>query len=183
MNKESNLSIKHQLQDWITKPNYKFMMTIQCDKTNEMSETELNQRLRILDYRLNKKFLINRFTSLPLQNRFWCMGFNETDSDGVLHQHILVFTPDENSTSFSSRVSPLEINFIAMDLLFSWYSIPSLKPNGFKRKIQIPHIMKIDKKRKQSVVRYVSKQIQSNDLSNMNFSCESFDNKTTELFV
>ena len=214
MNKESNLSAKHQLQDWLSSVDFSYMVTIQCDKKNEMSETELNQRLRIFDYKLPKKYLVNRFTKLPLESRIWCIGFIESEknsyrnwiddeglhkfceypkyrnetamfkngSDVGLHQHILVFVPEKNSTSFSSRLSPLATNFIGIDLLFTWYSIPSLKPGGFRRKIQPPHIMRIDKKRKESVVRYASKHIKSTDLDSMNIAPETFDYRTTKLF-
>lgn len=206
MNKESNLSAKHKFQDWLRKPSYSYMVTVQCDKKNQMSDTELNQRLRIFDFKLCKKYLVNKFTKCPLQNRFWCIGFIELSKgnycnwieyeglqklypeykkdDGGLHQHILVFAPDKNSTSFASGLSPLEINrSIKNDLKVLWYSIPSLHPNGFKREIKEPHILKIDRKRNNSVVTYASKQTQSKNLDNINFPFDKYDHRTTDLFV
>ena len=183
MIKDSNFRIKNRLQDWLQRPSYKYMVTIECDRYNEMSKEELEQRLRILDFKLNKKFMICKFPKLPLQNRFWSIGFIEKTTDDDRHMHIMMFVPDYSVTTsgYSKNTSPLRTQFVAMDIIQSWLSIKSKKPNGKFRKLKLPHIMRIKENMRTNPLRYASKQI-GFDFDNMFFGFDDFDTHNTTLF-
>ena len=179
---DNNFTIKNHLQNWLEKPDYKFMVTIPCDRNNEMTQQEMEQRLRIFDYKLNKKYMICKFPQLPLQNRIWSIGFIEKTTDEDTHLHILLFIPEylpDGHSGFSKNMSPFKSRFIVNDIIQSWISIPSKKPDGKLRKIKPPHIMRIKEKIKQSVARYVSKQIKL-DWDSMFFAFDGFDTHDTD---
>lgn len=180
---DSKFAIKKNLQDWLKRPSYKYMVTIECDRYNEMSQEELEQRLRILDFKLNKRFMICKFPKLPLQNRFWSIGFIEKTNEDDIHMHILMFVPDYpvEHSGYSKDTSPFRTQFVAMDIIQTWLSIKSKKPNGKFRKLKLPHIMRIKENMRTNSSHYASKQI-GFDFDNMFFSFDGFDITNTTLF-
>lgn len=159
--RDRNFNIKNRFQDWVERFDWEFMVTIPCDN-NRMSEEEFGQRLRIFSYNLNKKYMINRFSRLSLRDRITNLGFVEYTTTGDRHMHILTHFPEHSDRSgFSKTQSPFRCKkeFVAMDIIQDWVSILSMESNGIFRKIKLPHIMRIKKEKKESVSRYVSKQL------------------------
>jgi len=179
---DNNFTIKNHFQNWLEKADYTFMITIECDRKNAMSEEELKQRLRTLDFKLNKKYMLCRFTKLPLQKRIFSIGFIENTQDGDRHAHVLLFIPEYSKNSgYSKNISPFKAKFVSLDIIQSWFSIPSLKPDGNFRKLKSPHIMRIKKDIRKSPPRYASKQVGIN-FDNMFFTFDGFDKNNTSVF-
>ena len=171
-------------QDWLEKIPFTHMVTIECDKKNEMSEDELKQRLRIIDYKLNKKYMICKFGKLPLEKRIFSIGFIEKSKKKgtkTIHAHILFYLPEYEIgfSGYSKKISPFKSKFVALNIISSWLSIPSLKRNGKYRKLKSPHIMGISNDRK-SPVRYASKQVEK-DFESMFYNFGGFDINNTRI--
>ena len=181
------VKIKNRLQDWLETAPYTYMITIECDKKNEMSEDELKQRLRIIDYKLNKKYMLCRFTKLPLEKRIFSIGFIEKSKKKsrmeTTHAHVLLFVPEysKNSGYSKTKSSSFKTKHIALDIISSWLSIPSLKRNGKYRKLNHPHIMRIKENIRKSPPRYASKEVRF-DFNSMFFNFEGFDKNNTRVF-
>ena len=171
-------------QDWLEKIPFTHMVTIECDKKNEMSEDELKQRLRIIDYKLNKKYMICKFGKLPLEKRIFSIGFIEKSKKKgtkTIHAHILFYLPEYEIgfSGYSKKISPFKSKFVALNIISSWLSIPSLKRNGKYRKLKSPHIMGISQGRK-SPIRYVSKEVRI-DFESMFYNFGGFDINNTRI--
>jgi len=172
------------LQDWLEKIPFTHMVTIECDKKNEMSEDELKQRLRIIDYKLNKKYMICKFGKLPLEKRIFSIGFIEKSKKKgteTIHTHILFYVPEYmfEYSGYSKNISPFKSKFVALDIISFWLLIPSLKRNGKYRKLKSPHIMGISKDRK-SPIRYASKEVEK-DFKSMFYNFGGFDTNNTRI--
>lgn len=176
---DSKSSIKENMQDWLVTLPWDIDCTIQSDRYNDFPEDEIKQRMRILEFKLSKKYLINKFTKLPYSERIWSFGFIEYDTEGDRHAHILISIPEcsrNKHSHFSKKRSPLRNQMNDSELSDSelgkfinqsWVSIPSMKPDGKFREIKPLYLRMIDEDRMEEICRYNSKQIDPRDWDTM----------------
>ena len=79
------------------------------------------------------------------------------------------------------NISPLKVKHIAMDMISSWLSLPSLKRNGKYRQLEPPHILRIKDDLRKSPPRYASKEVKL-DWDSMFYNFEGFDIQRTRIF-
>jgi len=118
---------KEGLQDWLKQQSWTHFITIEPSPSLPVPQEEIERRLRVLEFELNKTYLKRSFPRWEDENRFWMIGFRE--GDGISHQkhyHILLYSPSVlHKKSWYANVSA--------DLQMEWLMLPSYHPNTGKR--------------------------------------------------
>ena len=120
---------KLEMQRWLKGIPFSHFITIEPTPSLPFKLDEIIQRMRVLEYRLNKKYLLNTFPKWKSEDRFWMVGFCE--GDGVaqqIHYHILLYSPSVlHKKSWYANVGG--------DLQMGWMMMPSQNPfNGKMRR-------------------------------------------------
>tara|TARA_B100001964_G_scaffold109282_1_gene122042 strand:+ start:171 stop:698 length:528 start_codon:yes stop_codon:yes gene_type:complete len=119
---------KHTIQEWLKDIPFSHFITVEPTPSLPFTKDEIVQRMRILEFRLNKTYLKSNFPKWDANNRFWMVGFRE--GDGVAHQvhyHILLHSPSvlHRKTWYAN---------VSADLQVGWMMMPSRNPySGMKR--------------------------------------------------
>ncbi len=84
----------YEMQKWLKGIPFSHFITIEPTPSLPFKLDEIIQRMRTMEYRLNKKYLKSSFPKWDANNRFWMVGFREGDGFGhQIHYHILLHTP------------------------------------------------------------------------------------------
>ena len=85
---------KEVLQKWIEDLGCSHFITIEPTPYLPFKIDEIRQRLRIVEFKLNKKYLLNSFTKWKDEDKFYFVVFPEGDGLNK-HYHILLHTPQK----------------------------------------------------------------------------------------
>ena len=114
---------KLEMQKWLVDVPFSHFITIEPTPSLPFKKDEVIQRMRTIEFRLNKKYLPNTFPKWKSEDRFWMVGFPE--GDGVAHQvhyHILLHSPSVlyKKTWYAKNVST--------EIQMGWMKMPSKNP-------------------------------------------------------
>ena len=113
---------KLEMQKWLKGIPFSHFITIEPTPAFPFKQDEVVARLRLLEFRLSKKYLKSSFSKWSDDNRFWMVGFRE--GDGVAHQihyHILLHSP-------SVLHKKIQFENVSADLQMEWMMMPSQNP-------------------------------------------------------
>ena len=113
---------KLEMQRWLKTIPFSHFITVEPTPSLPFKQDEIIQRMRKIEFRLNKKHLKSSFPSWDADNRFWMVGFRE--GDGVAHQihyHTLLHSPSvlHKKTWYVN---------VSADLQMGWMLLPSQNP-------------------------------------------------------
>ena len=130
---------KMDFQSWISKLPFTHFITIEPTPSSPMAQDEVIQRMRLIEFKLNKKYLGNTFPKRNAYERLWMMGFPE--GDGLTHQrhfHLLLYTPPKVLRKASVEV-------IQQNIQFQWMKLPAYEKTEKQGQIYLPlHIECVD---------------------------------------
>ena len=117
---------KHTIQEWLKGIPFSHFITVEPAPSLPFKKDEIVQRMRTLEFRLNKKYLKSSFPKWDADKRFWMIGFRE--GDGFAHQihyHILLHSPSvlHKKTWYAD---------VSADLQMGWMMMPSRNPYSGK---------------------------------------------------
>jgi len=125
MNREE----KHTIQKWLMGIPFSHFITVEPTPSLSFKRDEIIQRMRTIEFLLNKKYLKSSFPKWNAKQRFWMIGFSE--GDGFAHQihyHILLHSP-------SVLHRNIRFTNVGADLQMEWMMMKSLNPyTGKSRK-------------------------------------------------
>ena len=118
------------MQKWLKTIPWTHFITIEPTPSLPFKQDEIIQRMRTMEYRLNKKYLKSSFPKWDADNRFWMVGFREGDGFGhQIHYHILLHTP-------SVLHKKIQFENVSADIQMGWMMMPSQNPyTGKMRKV------------------------------------------------
>jgi len=128
--KLKNKTLKLEMQKWLKGIPFSHFITIEPTPSLPFKRDEVIARMRLLEFKLNKKYLKSSFSSWDDDNRFWMVGFCE--GDGIAHQihyHILLHSPSvlHKKTWYAN---------VSADIQMGWMMMPSQNPySGKMRKL------------------------------------------------
>ena len=113
---------KLEMQKWLKGIPFSHFITVEPTPSLPFKQDEIIQRMRKIEFRLNKKYLKSTFPDWSADNRFWMVGFRE--GDGIAHQihyHILLHSPSvlHKKTWYAN---------VSADLQMGWIMMPSQNP-------------------------------------------------------
>ena len=109
-------SLKAEFQRWMKQFDWTYGVTVEPSPPQPWRQEEIEQRLRTLEFKINKHFLGNNFTNFPLENRFWSVGFPEGDSiSSHKHWHILIYEPEYLYNKKDEKIVTKYINDIWLE--------------------------------------------------------------------
>ena len=126
MNYSERKSYKVKYQNWLPTIEWSHFVTVESCPSNPWKIDEIEQRMRQIEFNLNKKYLKSSFPKWKSENKFLMIGFKE--GNGVIHQihyHFLLHTP-------ASVYQQIDNSDIRDDLLNEWMSMPSVNPRTGK---------------------------------------------------
>jgi hypothetical protein len=117
---------KLEMQKWLKGVPFSHFITVEPTPSLPFKQDEIIQRMRLLEYRLNKKYLKSSFPKWDADNRFWMVGFREGDGFGnQIHYHILFHSP-------SVLHKKIQFENVSADLQMGWMMMPSQNPYSGK---------------------------------------------------
>ena len=130
---------KMDFQRWISQLPFTHFITIEPTPSSPMAQDEVVQRMRTIEFKLNKKYLGNTFTRRNAYDRLWMMGFPE--GDGLSHQrhfHLLLHTPPK-------VLSKVSVETIQQSIQLEWLRLPAYEKTEKQGRIYLPlHIECLD---------------------------------------
>ena len=81
-------------QNWLKKVRFSHKITIEPTPSLPFRLDEMNQRLRTIDFKLNRSYLGNNFHKFDMSKRIWFICFQETQINA--HYNILLHSPFYN---------------------------------------------------------------------------------------
>jgi hypothetical protein len=124
---------KTEMQSWLKTIPFSHFITIEPTPSLPYKMEEVINRLRTIEFKLNKKYLLNSFTKWKDDDRFWMMGFAE--GNGIEHQrhyHVLLHSPSVLYKKSRFR------DLIRQDIQMGWIIMPSINPyNGRRREVRL----------------------------------------------
>lgn len=119
-------SDKVEMQKWLKGIPFSHFITVQPTPSLPFKQDEVIQRMRTIEYRLNKKYLKSSWSKWDDDNRFWMIGFREGDGTvNQIHYHILLYSPSVlHKKSWYAN--------IGCDLQTEWMLMPSQNPYSGK---------------------------------------------------
>ena len=129
---------KSEFQRWLKGYKWRYGITIEPSPGAPWKADEIEQRLRTIEFQLNKRYLRNSFPRWSLQDRFWCVAFREGDGiQNQKHWHILMYQPDCLYKKEQLANPPA-------DLQLMWQCLPSRISTHKTRLIEPLHIDCLD---------------------------------------
>ena len=119
--------LKSTFQSFLADQRFSYAITLEPNECHRFTRDEVQQRLRQIEFQLNKKYLKGSFPRWKLADRFWFVASSEGDvKAGTDHFHILLHVPAETyqrSLTWFHRV-------FAADFRFMWWSLcpPETRP-------------------------------------------------------
>ena len=145
---------KEVLQKWIEDLGCSHFITIEPTPYLPFKIDEIRQRLRIVEFKLNKKYLLNSFTKWKDEDKFYFVVFPEGDGLNK-HYHTLLHTPQKvmKKKFYYEKV-------FEFDLSSYWGLVPSKNPTTqkFRKFEELLDIFNVEKiKSPAGSSRYASK--------------------------
>ena len=127
-------------EDWLRGLEFSHFITIEPDPSFSYTLNEVIQRLRIIEFKLNKRYLKNSFPKWDAENRFFFMVHPEGEYKEDVsaptkekfipkkgHYHIVLHSPDKIYRKFITNLS--------FELIVAWLLLPSKHPfqNGYRK--------------------------------------------------
>jgi hypothetical protein len=123
---------KYEMQKWMKTIDWSHFITIEPTPSLPFKQDEIIQRMRTMEYQLNKKYLKSSFPKWDADNRFWMVGFREGDGFGhQIHYHILLHTP-------SVLHRKIQFENVSADIQMGWMMMPSQNPYSGKMRNLCP---------------------------------------------
>ena len=152
---------KQALQQWLQTFQFGHFITIEPTPSSPMKDDDVKQRVREIDYKINKYFIGNRYIRFSNKmDRFWLVGFFENGHRGRLtrHLHLLQYIPYDQLKIKGSK--SFKRDMVKNQVQFLWSNNPYVTPLNDTRPVCPIHIETIStQKDSVSVSRYSSKEI------------------------
>jgi len=152
---------KSQFQDWLDTIKFGLFITVEPTPSSPMKDDDVKQRVREIDYKINKYFIGNRYIRFSNKmDRFWLVGFFENGHRGRLtrHLHLLQYIPYDQLKIKGSK--SFKRDMVKNQVQFLWSNNPYVTPLNDTRPVCPIHIETIStQKDSVSVSRYSSKEI------------------------
>ena len=152
---------KSQFQDWLDTIKFGLFITVEPTPSSPMKDDDVKQRVREIDYKINKYFIGNRYIRFSNKmDRFWLVGFFENGHRGRLtrHLHLLQYIPYDQLKIKGSK--SFKRDMVKNQVQFLWSNNPYVTPLNDTRSVCPIHIETIStQKDSVSVSRYSSKEI------------------------
>ena len=118
-----NRKEKTEMQEWLKEIPFSHFITIEPTPSLPFKLDEIQQRMRLIEFWLNKRYLKSSFSNWKDENRFWMVGFKEGGglSHSQTHYHILLHSPDVLHRK-------VKLANIGADLQMKWMLTPSKNP-------------------------------------------------------
>ena len=118
-----NRKEKTEMQEWLKEIPFSHFITIEPTPSLPFKLDEIQQRMRLIEFWLNKRYLKSSFSNWKDENRFWMVGFKEGGglSHSQTHYHILLHSPDVLHRK-------IKLANIGADLQMGWMLTPSKNP-------------------------------------------------------
>lgn len=107
---------KVHLQDWLKKVKFSHTITIEPTPSFPFKLDEIQQRLRQIDFKLNRYYLGNNFQKFDDSKRIWMICFKEIQNNP--HYNILLHSPFDDDTNED----------ICNRFILEWALLPSFNP-------------------------------------------------------
>ena len=145
---------KVHLQDWLRKVKFSLTITIEPTPSFPFKLDEIQQRLRQIDFILNRYYLGNNFQKLDSNKRIWMICFKEVQVNS--HYNILLHSP----------FTEAKINEEIKDrFIMEWIKLKSFNP--YTQKFRDTAVVPIDSSITKNVgmsVNYQTKKVNFDDL-------------------
>ncbi len=84
---------KTEIQRWLKTIPFSHFITVEPNAAYPFRRDEVEQRMRKVEFRLNKKYLKSSWSTWDAYQRFWMVGFQE--GTGIeTHFHLMLYTPE-----------------------------------------------------------------------------------------
>ena len=114
---------KQEMQRWLKGISFSHFITVEPTPFLPFTKDEIIQRMRTVEFGLNKKYLKSSFPDWNADKRFWMIGFREGDGAGhQIHYHILMHTPSVLHKKVQFR------EMIGADIQMDWMILQSRNP-------------------------------------------------------
>jgi len=118
---------KTKFQTWLKEIPFSHFITVEPTPSAPFSQNEIIQRMRTLEFQLNKKYLKSSFPKWNRDMRFWMMGFREGDGIGhQIHYHLFLYSPSEIHKNRQWKN-------IGSDIQMGWIMMPSKQRHDTQR--------------------------------------------------
>lgn len=125
---------KKTFQDYVTSIYWSHFITIEPQPGMPMNNDEMNQRMRQIEFNLNKACLKSSFPKWDMDKRFFMMWFAEggIGTGHKKHFHLLLHSPDQpNQSEIEERLDGTVEEF----LQHQWCHLPRM--NYLRRRIPV----------------------------------------------
>ena len=126
---------KNRTQEWLKDLPFSHFITVEPSASYPYRRNDLIQRMRQIEFWVNKKYLGNGFTRWKDEDRFWIVGWREGQGSGA-HYHLLLHSPRKLYKSYT----PWDMS-VAWDIQLWWLQMPRVSQfNGRRMKNHPLHI-------------------------------------------
>jgi len=137
---KSNYELKREFQDWLNKYKFSHCIVVEPTPKQYFKLDEIKQRLRKVNFDLNKHFLKSKWSKWRSKDKFWWVGFREgNEFQRNFHYHFLLYSPPEvyrNEHDFTrNRVKDIILN--------KWRGIKSINHHTFANRLDLSDILHI----------------------------------------
>ena len=130
---------KTEIQQWLKTIPFSHFITVEPNAAYPFRRDEVEQRMRKVEFRLNKKYLKSSWSTWDAYQRFWMVGFQE--GTGIeTHFHMMLYTPEvlNRPLKFSQKN-------VSWDLFLFWMNEGRFNPmNGKKVPFKPLDIRKVE---------------------------------------
>jgi len=127
---------KNRTQEWLKDLPFSHFITVEPSKPYPYRRNDLIQRMRQIEFSVNKKYLPNTFPRWKDKDRFWMVGWREGQG-GDTHYHLVLHSPRKLYKSYARW----DMN-VAWDIQLLWLQMPRVNPHNGKRMKNYPlHIV------------------------------------------
>ena len=153
---------KHHLQEWLCGEKFSHTITVEPTPYFPFKYSELQQRIRIISFKLNRKYLGNGFNKFKhYRDRFFFVVIKEMQKN--LHYNILVHSPYK----FNTRPKWWFKKMFENDFIFEWVMLQSINPYTMKKRridVEKPNIFIEPIFNKNGSIIYQTKKLKDFDL-------------------
>ena len=127
---------KNITQEWLKGFAFSHFITVEPTASYPYRRNDLIQRMRQIEFLVNKKYLPSSFSKWKDEDRFWMVGWRE-GRDKDTHYHLLLHSPHK-----IYKTVPIWDRSVAWDIQLRWIQMPRVNPyNGKRMKNHPLHIV------------------------------------------
>jgi hypothetical protein len=132
--------LKQEYQRWMRSYNYSHCVVVQPTPRQWISGDEINQRLRTINFKINKYFLKPSFGKWKNEDKFWWIGF--TEGERILrniHYHFLLYSPQKvyrNQQNFT-------VDGVTDVIQNEWCKLSSIYGDTFEERYDLDEVLHI----------------------------------------